>query len=436
MEPAGSGAGRGMIQPLKNAPSVWSLCWVDLPEPLPVEDDFFLPTVLLLVGPRFEPLVSPEIVDELDQIDAEDWLSRQLDDVGAPDQLLIWKAPEWIAEDWKYFGRDWKMKTRLVVPPRHEAKLQAQIGVAGGLGSSRVREHSASEVSAGLMRNARRLRSPRKRRATVEKAIELDESNHGAKIELADMEMSSGRYERALEIFEDVDHSLSPVFKRRSPRWWEDESTRPLLRSLGGTMLCHWHLGRAPEAADTAQRLLNLDNSDHMGARFYLPLFLLLAGENESASAFFRHYAKHYTDDIPNAWLSFAWGLVLCLEGDDQGARGKYREGIFTNIYIAPRLLGERPPPEDIYHPTERDEPQSAAEFAGAFGGLWESEAAALRVLRDASAEAAEALAQLVARRTRMADYMNQHYDPDYRAKWNRLVDEDERLVKEQTGAA
>ena len=34
-----------------------------------------------------------------------------------------------------------------------------------------------------------------------------------------------------------------------------------------------------------------------------------------------------------------------------------------------------------------------------------------------------------------MADYMNQHYDPDCRAKWNKLVDEDEKLVKEQTGA-
>ena len=286
------------------------------------------------------------------------------------------------------------------------------------------------------MRNARRLRSGRKRRATVEKAIELDEANHEARIELADMEMSSGRYDRALEIFAEVDGILSPVFKRRSPRWWEDQDTRPLLRSLSGTMLCQWHLGRAAEAADAAQRLLNLDRDDHMGARFYLPLFLLLAGEEESASSFFRHYAKSYPDDIPNAWLSFAWALVLCLEGDDQGARRKYREGMFANIYIGPRLLGERTPPEDIYHPTDRDEPQSAAEFAGAFGGLWEREAQALRVLREAHEEASAALRELVERRTRMADYMNQHYDPEYRAKWNKLLDEDERLVKEQTGAA
>lgn len=421
-----------MIQPLKKDPSVWSLCWVDLAEPLPIEGDFFLPTVLLLVGPHFEPLVAPEIVSELDQITAEDWLSRHLDELGAPDELLIWKAPEWVAEDWKFFGRDWKTKIRLIAPPRHEAKLQEQFG---GVSSPPGTERAVSDVSAGLIRNARRLRSLRKRRSTVEKAAEIDEANYDAKIELADMEMSSGNYARALEIFAEVDSALSPVFKRRSPEWWEDEATRPLLRSLSGTMLCQWHLGHALEAAEVAQRLLAIDPADHMGARFYLPLFLLLGGELENASAYFRHYAKRYPDDMPNAWLSFAWGLVLCLEGDDQGARQKYREGMFTNIYIAPRLLCERTPPEDIYHPTERDEPQSAAEFAGAFGGLWEREASALRVLRDAHEEASEAIGELVERRTRMADYMNQHYDPEYRAKWNKLLDEDERLVKEQTRA-
>lgn len=424
-----------MIQPLKNDPSVWSLCWVDLSEPLPVGNDFFLPVVLLLVGPRFEPLVAPEIVGELDQIAVEDWLARHLDEIGAPDELLVWKAPEWVPEDWKFFGRDWKTKVKLVSPPRHEAKLQEQFGGAGGSPLSRGQDKIPSEISAGLLRNSRRLRSPRKRRATVEKATEIDNTNHEAKIELADMEMAAGRYPRALEIFAEVDEALSPIFKRRSPRWWDDEATRPFLRALSGKMLCHWHLGRAPEAADAAQRLLQMNPADHTGARFYVPLFLLLAGEHENASAYFRHYARNYPDDMPNAWLNFAWGLVLCLEGDDQGARRRYREAMFANIYIAPRLLGERPPPEDIYHPTERDEPHAAAEFAGAFGGLWEREAQALRVLREAYEEAAEALDELVERRTRMADYMNQHYDPEYRAKWGKLVEEDERLVKEQTAA-
>ena len=422
-----------MIRPLKKDPSVWSLCWVDLREPLPVEEDFFLPTILLLVGPEFDPLAPPEIVHELDQMQAEEWLARIFDDLGAPDQLLVWRAPEWVPEDWKYFARDWKTKVKMVAPPPHEARLQSEL--AGGVSAARPAAISNVSLAEGLVRNFTRLRSPGKRRATLEKAVELDPANTAARVELAEMEFHAGRYEKSLQMAAEIEQLDAPLLRQRGVQWWVDRDTRPFLRALQGQMLCQWHLGRAAEAAEIGQRLLGINPADHLGTRFYTPLFLLLAGENEAASAFFRHYAQNYPGDMPNAWLAFAWALTLCLEGDDQGARKKYREAIMANIYIAPRLLGERPPPEDIYHPTERDEPQSAAEFAGAFGGLWEREAAALRVLRDAYGEAGAALAGLVERRTRMADYMNQHYDPDYRAKWNKLLDEDEKLVKEQTGA-
>ena len=49
---------------------------MDLPEPLPVEKDFFLPTILLLVGPTFEPLAPPTIFHELDQVEAEELLAH------------------------------------------------------------------------------------------------------------------------------------------------------------------------------------------------------------------------------------------------------------------------------------------------------------------------------------------------------------------------
>ncbi len=419
-----------MIQPLKSDPSIWSLCWLDFSDPLPLEADFFLPTVLLLVGPQFEPLAPPEILAELDQIEAEDWLSRLFDDLGAPDELLVWKASEWVAEDWKFFGRDWKTKIKLVAPPPHEARLQSQLTESGEIKITRNRDIAAAEISDGLVRNLRHLHTPRKRRATLEKALELDEGTSEAKVAIADMEMGSGRYVKALEFFSEVEGEGAPAAKRRPVRWWQDAATRPFLRALSGTMLCHWHLGRAPEAADVAQRLLQTDPADHMGARFYLPLFLLLAGENEAVADFFRHYTKTYPKDMANAWINFAWGLSLCLEGDDQGARRKYREGMMANIYIAPRLLGERTPPEDIYHPTEREEPQSASEFSGAFGALWDREASAMRILRDTHTEMKPAIKELVARRTRLADFMNQHYDPDYRLKWAGMLDEDEQLIK------
>jgi len=333
-----------------------------------------------------------------------------------------------VAEDWKFFGRDWKTKVKLVNPPPHEARLQSEL--AGLQGGARTPSVPMSTVADGLVRNVSRLRSPSKRRATLEKAAAIDPACTAARVELAEMEFHAGRYERSLEMAAQIEEIDRPLLRRRGLPWWIDHSTRPLLRAIFGAMLCQWHLGRAGEASDTGRRLLEIDGRDHLGARFYVPLFDLLAGENEEAALFFRDYAARYPGDTPNAWLSFAWGLTLCLEGDDQGARQKYREGMLGNIYIAPRLLGERQPPEDIYHPNERDEPHSAVEFAGAFGGLWDREAAALRVLRETHEEMRPVLAELIARRRALADLMDQRYDPDYRAKWMRMVDDEEAFVK------
>ena len=419
-----------MIQPLKNEPSVWSLVWVDVPEPLAVEEDFFLPVILLLVGPSFEPLAAPEVFPELDQIRAEDWVARQFDELGAPDVLQVWKAPEWVPEDWKYFGRDWKTKVKMVNPPPHETKMQSEMAVQGYRSSTRGPSLPKSAVAAGLVRNLSRLRSPQRRRATLEKAVEIDPSCSAAWVELAETEFHAGNYERSLEMAARVAEIDGALLRKRGVHWWTDRATRPLLRAIFGQMLCQWHLGRAGEAADLGEDLLETDPADHLGARFYVPLFLLLAGEHEEASLFFRHYESRYPGDMPNAWMSFAWGLSLCLEGDDQGARRRYREGMLANIYIAPRLLGERTPPEDIYHPAERDEPQSASEFDGSFGGLWDREASALRILREAYDELRPVLAELVARRAALADLMDQRYDPDYRGRWTRLLEEEEAFVK------
>jgi hypothetical protein len=424
-----------MIQPLKNEPSVWTLCWVDLAEPLPGEEDFFLPVILLLTGPRFEPLVAPQIFAELDQIQVEEWVARHFDDLGVPDQLQVWKAPEWVAEDWKFFGRDWKTKVRLVNPPPHEARLQPDLAAAG-VKAGRAAALPKASVASGLMRNFSRLHSPGKRRATLEKAAELDPACTAARVELAEMEFHEGRYDRSLEIAEEVESLEADLCRQSGVSWWTDRATRPFLRAMFGRMLCHWHLGRAGEAAEIGSRLLETDAADHLGARFYVPLFHLLAGEQEEASLFFRHYAAHYPGDMPNAWLSFAWALTLCLEGDDQGARRKYREGMMANIYIAPRLLGERSPREDIYHPSERDEPHAAAEFCGAFATLWDREAAAMRVLRDAHEELRPAVEELVARRAAALDLMDQRYDTEYRTKWAQLIDGEEAFVKQVLGAS
>ena len=202
-----------MIQPLKNTPSIWSLCWVDLPEPLPVEEDFYLPTILLLVGPSFEPLAPPAIFHELDQVEAEEWVAHHFDDLGVPDQLSVWKAPEWVSAEWKYFGRDWKTKVKLVNPPPHEARLQSELaGLRGD--NPRVPALPKSALAEGLVRNVTRLRSPGKRCSTLEKAAEIDPACTAALVELAEMEFQAGQYEKSLGLFAQIEEIERPLLRR------------------------------------------------------------------------------------------------------------------------------------------------------------------------------------------------------------------------------
>ena len=104
--------------------------------------------------------------------------------------------------------------------------------------------------------------------------MEIDPACTAARVELAETEFHAGRYERSLESAAQVEEIDRGLLRRRGVQWWTDRSTRPLLRAFFGMMLCQWHLGRAGEAAETGQRLLETDAADHMGARFYVPLFI------------------------------------------------------------------------------------------------------------------------------------------------------------------
>ena len=57
-----------------------------------------------------------------------------------------------------------------------------------------------------------------------------------------------------------------------------------------------------------------------------------------------------------------------------------------------------------------------------------------MRVLRETHEELQPALEELVARRRALSDLMDQRYDPEYRAKWTALLDEEEKFVKSVLG--
>ncbi len=420
-----------MIQPIKRAATEWSLCWIELAEPLPVEGDFFLPTFLILVKDGWDPVVPPEIIEEPDQVLAEEWVARVFEEHGAPDRLQVWSAEEWNDDEWRSFGRDWKVKVRVVKPPLFEEQIFEQLQSAAHTDAVSIpAEATRRDIARGLVRSARRMKSVRKRRASLERAVEIDPGCALARVELAEMDFHRGKYEESLSAAEEIIHMESRWFSQPRVHWWIDSETRPLLRAMYGAMMCKWHLGQYEEAAGVGDRILEILPEDHLGVRFTVPLLRLQAGDQEEASAFFRWYEQRYRDDLVQPSLFFAWGYTLCLDGDDQGARQKYRAGMLSNLYIAPRLLGFRGPPEDIYHPTERDDPQFATDFATSFGGLWDRDASAMRILRETYEEMQPVLRELIAMRARLADFLDQRYEPAFKERWMKLVQEDEAFVR------
>ena len=118
---------------------------------------------------------------------------------------------------------------------------------------------------------------------------------------------------------------------------------------------------------------------------------------------------------------------IEVLEGE--GAIAKYREGMLRNLYIAPQLLDLPEPRTDIWHPNDRSEPGYADEFIDSYAALWDRDAGALRILREAHEAAAPDIGRLIDLRARMAELQDQRYDPDHDARWRLLVQEEKALL-------
>jgi hypothetical protein len=154
----------------------------------------------------------------------------------------------------------------------------------------------------------------------------------------------------------------------------------------------------------------------------------LLAENPEAASKYYNRYAKKYPRDFQEPSFLFGWALSASLEGRESTARQKYIEGILRNIYIAPMLLETEEPTRQIWFPGDRAEPNYASEFVQSYAVLWDREPGALRILREVWMEQRPRIEEIVRLRDRIQDFQDQHYDPDYKAKWQALLDEEDKL--------
>jgi hypothetical protein len=92
-------------------------------------------------------------------------------------------------------------------------------------------------------------------------------------------------------------------------------------------------------------------------------------------------------------------------------------------------LLEVDEPSRSIWLPTDRAEPSYASDFVQSYALLWDREPGALRILREVWQEIQPRIRDLVRLRDKMLDFQDQHYDPDFKTKWQDLVAEEEKLA-------
>lgn len=413
-----------MIQSLPTRRSEWLLLWVEMDDPFIVpEGDVILPTFLLVTDSRGVPLGAPELVAEVDQGRAEQLLTRLFEQEGRPQRLVVANCEDWETDAWRDFGLEYEVEVRF-----QDSPAQSHTRLLESAPTSPSRGESSDQLSRRLLESAQRIRSPRRREAYLHKCLELHSANAAARVELADMEFSRGEWKKCYDNYREAMENEKGRWEDRSPIWWEDQATRPLLRALYGMGMTLWHQGKHVETAEFFYTILTINPRDHQGVRFYLPMLYLLSELYEEACDFYRKYEQKYTGDFPDPAFHFGWGLVLSLEGEEQRAKEKYRIGILRNNYLAPALLEEAEPTTQVWFPNDRCEPGYAAEFVDSYSVLWDREPGALRWVREAWEECQEEVKAILACRRKILEFQDQRYDPDYKKHWEELVEEESRL--------
>lgn len=419
-----------MIQPIKRAKTEWILFWIDVDEPVHTGRGFILPTLIVISDTDGVPISAPELMEELDQNRAENLLTKLFEQHTPPDRLTVGASEDWDHDSWKAFARDCDVEVRFQKFNQQDPDSLEQIFRTFNFGAYQDGPlENPRDVARGLVATALQLRSPRKRLSVLKKALERDPDCSAARIELADLTFQEGSWKKALDAYEETLSREEPRWKSRFPIWWEDIETRPYLRAHYGRAMTLWHQGHHGDAAMDFEVLLEMNPTDHQGARFLVPLVWLLADRLDAATEYFEYYETRYVKDFPEPAFLFGWAFSLHCLGKETEAKVKYREGILKNLYIAPLLLESPEPPTNLWHPNDRAEPAYASEFIESYAVLWDRDPAALRLVRETYEETIPLIQKIIAHRQRMVDYQDQRYDPDYKIKWQAQLDEDERLT-------
>jgi hypothetical protein len=122
---------------------------------------------------------------------------------------------------------------------------------------------------------------------------------------------------------------------------------------------------------------------DGYGKRYVLgPLYMLL-GDVDGALASFDWYVDAYPDDGGEPYQYLTWALALFRGGRRSEAVHKLYQTMLQNVYLVPFVLGHHPRRLDIWHGSNWEWPEYAAEVPKELLNLWDD--VALQWARDVS---------------------------------------------------
>jgi tetratricopeptide (TPR) repeat protein len=418
-----------MILPLRSTREVWTFDWFDLDVPIQFGSMFILPTCFYVLHRQTRMLIGHEFVRELDQRRVELFFHRLFQERGAPDKLLVPDLDEWEEGLWQTLSREYQCQINLIdtEPTEEEAReregVESQLSnLIAGSADNLLATHGHAFVAQGLTKSIKHMRSLEKRRALLNKALELSPNLPEALVELAELELQEGNLDTASEEF-------AKAIEFAAPFQIEGEFG-PFLRAQHGRMLTAWQKGELANAIAVGEELLFADPADHSGVRFLVPLLQLSLNQFEAANEFFAWYRQSYPNDLEDPGFCFGWSITLFETDEETAAIEKYKRGMLHNLYIAPLLLDLPEPSPEIWQHNERGDFNYATEFVDSFGGIWERDPAALRFLRELYVSMLPHLDSLIDLRRQMAELQDHRYEPDHRKIWDGLLAEEDRIVQ------
>jgi hypothetical protein len=92
--------------------------------------------------------------------------------------------------------------------------------------------------------------------------------------------------------------------------------------------------------------------NDGAGKRYLLfPMYLVLNNAKE-AQDYIAWYEEEFSDDVGEPIQKLCWAIILKRIGKEKEGRKMLAETMLANLYLIPRVLGEKMAPYDIWHPS------------------------------------------------------------------------------------